>query len=204
MTDIEQQIAALNARLAKGSDWLDAECAWLTANTPGTAEYVQRHGQYVYQQDRWTTMLEELTALTGRCPHTQRELVRLVGEDGTSYPYVRCIQCHNNLAGLGVYLTPDAPALAGIVLDAVPVSGDYLTPPEHARLEAANAAGRAFEELGKPEAQAPLAAEERTCPNCDGPMTLRNGTAKTTGRPWVAWFCDDKCGQKPIFISERR
>jgi hypothetical protein len=149
MTAIEDQIVALNARLAKGSDWLDAESAWLTANEPGTAAYVQRHSQYAYQLDRWTTMLEEVAALTGQCPHTQHELVRLVGEDGTSYPYVRCILCRNNLAGPGQYLPLNDPALVGVLLDAVPVSGDYLTPPEHARLAAENAAGKAFEQLGE-------------------------------------------------------
>lgn len=204
MTTIEDQIAALNARLAKGSDWLDAECAWLAANEAGTEEYAQRHGQYVYQLDRWTTMLEEVARLTGQCPHTQHELVRLVGEDGTSYPYVRCILCRNNIAGPGVYLAPDAPALVGVHLDGVPVSGDYLTPPDHARLEAANATAKAFEELGKPKEQVPLATEERLCPGCGKPMELRSGTAKTTGRPWTAWMCSARCGQTPIWLSERK
>ena len=117
---------------------------------------------------------------------------------------MRCILCRNNIAGPGVYLAPDAPELAGVVMDGVPVSADYLTPPERARLEAANVTAKAFEDLGKPREQAPLATEERTCPSCGAAMALRSGTAKKNGRPWTAWMCAARCGQTPQWVAERK
>jgi hypothetical protein len=47
------------------------------------------------------------------------------------------------------------------------------------------------------------AGEERACPSCDQPMVLRSGTTRD-GRPYSAWFCSAKCGQKPIWLSERK
>ena len=147
MTAIEQQIIALEARLAKGSDWLDAASAGLATLAPGTAAYIERHGQYDNQQARWTTLLEELTALVKQCHHSQHELVCLHGADGTRYPYARCRVCRNNLAGVGMYLAADEPLLRGVDVATLPVSTDYLTPDERVRLEAANAAGRAWERV---------------------------------------------------------
>ena len=41
------------------------------------------------------------------------------------------------------------------------------------------------------------------CPTCGGSMTLRSGTTRD-GRPYTAWFCDAKCGQKPLWLNERK
>lgn len=49
----------------------------------------------------------------------------------------------------------------------------------------------------------PEAEEERTCPSCDQPMVLRSGTTRD-GRPYSAWFCSTKCGQKPVWLAERK
>ena len=46
------------------------------------------------------------------------------------------------------------------------------------------------------------AGEARSCPGCDQPMVLRNGTTRD-GRPYSAWFCSAKCGQKPIWLAVR-
>jgi DNA recombination protein Rad52 len=47
------------------------------------------------------------------------------------------------------------------------------------------------------------AEEARTCPSCDEPMVLRSGTTRD-GRPYSAWFCSAKCGQKPVWLAERK
>lgn len=43
---------------------------------------------------------------------------------------------------------------------------------------------------------------EQPCPTCGGAMTLRSGTTRD-GRPYTAWFCDAKCGQKPLWLNDR-
>jgi|GEM_PF-2108011 DNA recombination protein Rad52 len=43
----------------------------------------------------------------------------------------------------------------------------------------------------------------RSCPSCDEPMLLRSGTTRD-GRPYSAWFCSAKCGQKPVWLAERK
>lgn len=43
---------------------------------------------------------------------------------------------------------------------------------------------------------------EQPCPTCWGAMSLRSGTTRD-GRPYTAWFCDAKCGQKPLWLNER-
>jgi hypothetical protein len=43
----------------------------------------------------------------------------------------------------------------------------------------------------------------RTCPSCDQPMVLRSGTTRD-GRPYTAWFCSAKCGQRPLWLTERK
>jgi hypothetical protein len=45
--------------------------------------------------------------------------------------------------------------------------------------------------------------DARACPSCDQPMVLRSGTTRD-GRPYSAWFCAARCGQKPIWLSERK
>lgn len=45
--------------------------------------------------------------------------------------------------------------------------------------------------------------EARSCPSCDQPMVLRSGTTRD-GRPYSAWFCSVKCGQKPLWLAERK
>jgi DNA recombination protein Rad52 len=45
--------------------------------------------------------------------------------------------------------------------------------------------------------------ESRLCPSCDQPMILRSGTTRD-GRPYSAWFCSAKCGQKPFWLTERK
>lgn len=45
--------------------------------------------------------------------------------------------------------------------------------------------------------------EARSCPSCDEPMVLRSGTTRD-GRPYSAWFCSAKCGQKPVWLAERK
>jgi len=47
-----------------------------------------------------------------------------------------------------------------------------------------------------------VGGEARPCPSCDEPMALRSGTTRD-GRPYSAWFCSAKCGQKPIWLAER-
>jgi DNA recombination protein Rad52 len=47
------------------------------------------------------------------------------------------------------------------------------------------------------------ADEAHPCPSCDQPMVLRSGTTRD-GRPYSAWFCSAKCGQKPIWLAERK
>lgn len=42
----------------------------------------------------------------------------------------------------------------------------------------------------------------QACPTCGGSMTLRSGTTRD-GRPYTAWFCDAKCGQKPLWLNDR-
>lgn len=147
LSSAEEEMSALELRLRKGEKWLDKEHEWLTRHRhePLTAEYAERHQAYERQQARWTAMLTSLSDLYARCPHTQRELVRLVGEDRTSYPYERCATCRNNVDGPGVYLDIDDPRLMGVRIETLPKSSDYLTPPEAARLEAANATGRLVE-----------------------------------------------------------
>lgn len=44
-------------------------------------------------------------------------------------------------------------------------------------------------------------SETRPCPTCDGAMTLRSGTTRE-GRPYTAYFCDAKCGNKPIWLPD--
>jgi hypothetical protein len=34
-------------------------------------------------------------------------------------------------------------------------------------------------------------------------MVLRSGTTRD-GRPYSAWFCSAKCGQKPIWLADRK
>ncbi len=46
-------------------------------------------------------------------------------------------------------------------------------------------------------------AATRACPSCDEPMLLRSGTTRD-GRPYSAWFCSAKCGQKPVWLAERK
>lgn len=45
--------------------------------------------------------------------------------------------------------------------------------------------------------------ETHPCPSCDQPMVLRSGTTRD-GRPYSAWFCSAKCGQKPIWRAEAK
>lgn len=143
LSETEDRINATELRLRKGSDWLDAENDWLTRHRhePLTVEYAHRRGEYERQQARWTAMLEELSALYARCPHTHRELVRLVGEDGTSYPYQRCGCCRVNVDG-NVYLADDDHRLEGVRVASLPKVDDYMTPERSARLASANAAGQ--------------------------------------------------------------
>lgn len=49
-----------------------------------------------------------------------------------------------------------------------------------------------------------LAEEDaRPCPTCGTAMTLRSGTTRD-GRPYTAWFCNAKCGQKPLWLPDRK
>jgi DNA recombination protein Rad52 len=41
------------------------------------------------------------------------------------------------------------------------------------------------------------------CAGCGGTMALRSGTTRD-GRPYTAWFCDAKCGQKPVWVNDRK
>ena len=45
--------------------------------------------------------------------------------------------------------------------------------------------------------------DARTCPSCGEAMVLRSGTTRD-GRPYSAWFCAAKCGQKPIWLADRK
>ena len=45
--------------------------------------------------------------------------------------------------------------------------------------------------------------DARTCPSCEQPMVLRSGTTRD-GRPYSAWFCSAKCGQRPLWLTERK
>ncbi|MGI8913708.1 MAG: Rad52/Rad22 family DNA repair protein [Chloroflexota bacterium] len=45
--------------------------------------------------------------------------------------------------------------------------------------------------------------EAHPCPSCDQLMVLRSGTTRD-GRPYSAWFCSAKCGQKPVWLAERK
>lgn len=55
----------------------------------------------------------------------------------------------------------------------------------------------------QPPAHAQVHAQaDQPCPTCGGGMTLRSGTTRD-GRPYTAWFCDAKCGQKPLWLNER-
>ncbi len=45
--------------------------------------------------------------------------------------------------------------------------------------------------------------EAQACPGCGSLMSLRSGTTRD-GRPYTAWFCSQKCGQKPLWINERK
>jgi DNA repair and recombination protein RAD52 len=58
---------------------------------------------------------------------------------------------------------------------------------------------------GRQERRAPDVqnGETRACPSCEEPMVLRSGTTRD-GRPYSAWFCAAKCGQKPIWLAEER
>lgn len=40
----------------------------------------------------------------------------------------------------------------------------------------------------------------KKCAECGGQMTLKSGTGKT-GKPYTAYFCDERCGAKPEFIN---
>lgn len=42
---------------------------------------------------------------------------------------------------------------------------------------------------------------KRQCPNCGGGMTYREGQTRD-GRDYRAYFCDAKCGAKPIWIND--
>lgn len=41
-------------------------------------------------------------------------------------------------------------------------------------------------------------AEGRDCPTCGGPLVFREGKTRD-GRDYRAWFCQNKCGAKPIW-----
>ncbi|HEY8745348.1 MAG TPA: Rad52/Rad22 family DNA repair protein [Chloroflexota bacterium] len=57
--------------------------------------------------------------------------------------------------------------------------------------------------VAEPDAGAEEALASRACPSCDEPMLLRSGTTRD-GRPYSAWFCSAKCGQKPVWLAERK
>jgi DNA repair and recombination protein RAD52 len=76
-----------------------------------------------------------------------------------------------------------------------------------------NAAANAARQNGNGEAVSQAArtaqqpggdvGETRLCPSCDEPMSLHSGTTRD-GRPYSAYFCSAKCGQKPIWLAERK
>ena len=40
----------------------------------------------------------------------------------------------------------------------------------------------------------------KICDNCGAEMNFREGTGKTTGKPYKGYFCSENCGAKPIFV----
>lgn len=49
----------------------------------------------------------------------------------------------------------------------------------------------------------PPTDDSPACAGCGGTMALRSGTTRD-GRPYTAWFCDAKCGQKPVWVNDRK
>lgn len=74
--------------------------------------------------------------------------------------------------------------------------------PAHAGEAAAAADATAGSRAPAKTAPKVPAGESRECPNCGSSMTLRSGTTKD-GRPYTAWFCNSKCGSKPVWVNER-
>jgi DNA recombination protein Rad52 len=66
-----------------------------------------------------------------------------------------------------------------------------------------NSAARSDEPAPLRPAHTESDEESRLCPSCDQPMILRSGTTRD-GRPYSAWFCSAKCGQKPFWLTERK
>ena len=52
-----------------------------------------------------------------------------------------------------------------------------------------------------PATDGPMAGNTVPCKQCGGATTYRSGVAKSTGKPWEAYFCADK-SHKPFFIKQ--
>lgn len=205
----DDQIALLSAELAEemihtrrkqGIElrYIEGHAAIEAANRIfGYAEWSYRMTGLRYEQGVWVATVAVTVEHAGGTPVERED----VGVGIAAVP--------RDEASAGVIASPDATetAIKGAVTDAL----------KRALRTFGNAFGNSLYE--KPDAQSgarPPATRQsgatsqtadtedvRPCPTCDQPMVLRSGTTRD-GRPYTAYFCSAKCGQKPIWLSDRK
>lgn len=196
----DDQIALLSAELAEemihtrrkqGIElrYIEGHAAIEAANRIfGYAEWSYRMTGLRYEQGVWVATVAVTVEHAGGTPVERED----VGVGIAAVP--------RDEASAGVIASPDATetAIKGAVTDAL----------KRALRTFGNAFGNSLYSKGDSEtgtisasrarASTVEGADVRTCANCDGPLVFREGKTRD-GRDYRAWFCQNKCGAKPIW-----